>query len=87
MLAYRDFVPMVTPSTLWRAETYESFDAAVAAANDWLAREGPTVLHVETVVLPNVHSAQEAGTSDASLGTAAGWASWHQFLRVWYSVS
>jgi hypothetical protein len=90
MIAYRDFVPRVTGKGgfLNLAKTYESFDHAVAAANEWIAESSVKVIHVETVVLPNIWSPHEEGTRDAALVTQGEWpAEWHQFVRVWYETS
>ena len=89
MIAYKEFLPrqLRAPRLSFdlgdmRGE-YEHFDAAVAAANAWLAESGVKILNVETVVLPNVWSPYEEGPDDAAL--AAGEAPvWNQFLRVWY---
>jgi hypothetical protein len=89
LIAYRDFAPrQIRRGFLTDALTgaqYESFEAAVAAANAWIAQAAITVLHLETVILPNPWAVGEDGTADAALNTTAGIAiSWHQFLRVWY---
>ena len=86
MLKYKDFVPReITASGFLRAGEYETFDDAVAAANDWLIGSGVRLLKVETVVLPNVHSRWEEGSGDASIRTSGDSPSqWHQFLRCWY---
>ena len=42
---------------------------------------------METVMLPNIWSSSEDGTSDGSVGTTESITSvnaWYQFLRVWY---
>jgi hypothetical protein len=87
MIAYRDFAPrQIRRGFLTDALTgaqYETFDAALAAANAWIAQEAVTVLQLETVVLPNLWAAGEEGPADAALTTYAS-ISWHQFLRVWY---
>jgi hypothetical protein len=84
VIAYRDFVPqqLQAPGLLSAGE-YETFDAAVAATNEWLQQERVKVLHVETVVLPSIWDPHEAGTQDAALLTREG-GYWHQFVRVWY---
>jgi hypothetical protein len=84
MMRFRDFVPEQVNGKWYRGNRYESFEAAVAAAGDWVEAERVTPLQIETVVLPNIHAPGESGTTDASLGTVSGWASWYQFLRVWY---
>ena len=43
------------------------------------------VVNVETVVLPNIWSQYEEGTTDPALHTSGDMASqWNQFIRVWY---
>ena len=86
MIGYRDFAPRQTspPGLLARGE-YDSFDAAVAAANQWIAQERAEVVSIETVVLPNIWSRHEEGTADPSVGTIGNvMSTWHQFVRVWY---
>lgn len=88
MIAYRDFAPRMTSArTLLKAEEFETFDDAVAAANVWMADGSHDVISVETVVLPNIWRSVEEGTSDASLNAAGNIATWHQFVRVWYRQS
>jgi len=54
MLHYRDFVPReISASGFLRPGEYESFDHAVAAANEWLENASVTLLKIETVVLPS----------------------------------
>ncbi len=86
MLKYRDFVPReFAASGFLKPGEYESFDAAVQAANDWLAESKIRLLKIETVVLPNIHSRWEDGTTDAAIRTSGDSPSqWHQFLRIWY---
>lgn len=86
MLRYRDFVPRVIDAGgLFREGVYESFDEAVAAANEWLATGSVRLLKIETVVLPNIHSRWEKGANDSAIHTSGDSPSiWHQFLRVWY---
>lgn len=87
MLKYKDFVPKeISASGFFRAGEYESFDDAVAAANQWLAESRVRLIRIETVVLPNIHSRWEEGSGDASIRTSGDSPSqWHQFLRCWFS--
>ena len=52
-LGYRDFIPRSMRKRLFRRTIacggYESFDAAVAAASEWIQREGLHLINVETV--------------------------------------
>jgi hypothetical protein len=86
MIEFRDFTPRVlSEAALFKAAEYESFDAAVAAANQWIRDNKIRVINIETVVLPNIWSRWEEGTTDTSLGTSGDSPShWHQFVRVWY---
>jgi hypothetical protein len=92
MLRYADFAPRFAKSSgLWNqmvgAGEFESFDAAVEAANRWIVTNSVKVVSVETVVLPNIWAEREEGTKDASLATnETNFAvnRWHQFVRVWY---
>ena len=89
MLKYKDFVPkqISAPGFLNPGE-HETFDDAVIAANSWLAENRVNVINLETVVLPNIWSQWEEGSTDASLGIGSGSPShWHQFLRCWYHES
>ena len=85
-LQFRDFVPqMLSNFGLFKVAEYESFEAAVQAANQWLQDSPIELVQLETVVLPNIWSKYEEGTTDGSLGTSTSATShWHQFLRVWY---
>ena len=88
MLSFRDFVPqmLVEPGVFSQGE-YESFHAAVIAANEWIAQDKIRVINVETVVLPNIWSRWEEGSHDTSLGIGSGAPSrWHQFVRVWFDA-
>ncbi len=86
MLRHQDFVPQMTkPAAFLSFAEHESFDAALAAANEWIKDNGIRVINVETVVLPNIFSRYEEGSRDTSLGTSGESPSfWHQFIRVWY---
>ena len=88
MLQFRDFVPkIIAAPRLFKAGEYESFDAALAAANQWIKENDVHVVNVETVVLPNIWSRFEEGTTDVALGTSGEMPShWHQFIRVWHQT-
>ena len=86
MLAFRDFAPREVKVSWDKGSSYETFDAAVDAANSWIEENAVAVLHVETVVLPNVLAPHEEGTTDGSLSGMAGWANWNQFVRIWYTT-
>jgi len=88
MIAYRDFAPrMISPPGFLKQAQFDSFDAAVAAANEWILQNRITVIPVETVVLPNVWHPHERGTADPSLAASGEFSTdWHQFVRVWYEL-
>ena len=85
-LQFRDFVPQqLSNFGLFKVAEYETFEDAVLAANYWLIESPIELIQLETVVLPNIWSKYEEGTTDGSLGTSTGATShWHQFLRVWF---
>ncbi len=86
MLRFKDFVPkMLSSPRLFKAGDYESFEAALEAVNSWIEEQQIKVVHIETVVLPNIWSKWEEGTTDVALGTSGEMPShWHQFIRCWY---
>lgn len=88
MIAFRDFVPKVTdPGGFFKSTEFETFEAAVAAANEWLQQKPVKIINVETVVLPEIWNPSEEGTRDAALRTSGEMSSyWHQFVRVWYET-
>jgi hypothetical protein len=86
MLQFQDFVPkMIAAPAFLRSAEFESFEAALAAANHWLHQNQIEIVHIETVVLPNIWSRYEEGSTDTELGTSGESPShWHQFIRIWY---
>lgn len=86
MIQCKDFVPkMIAAPRLFKPGEYESFDAALAAANDWIKQQEIQLISIETVVLPNIWSRFEEGTTDVALGTSGEMPShWHQFIRCWF---
>jgi hypothetical protein len=87
MIRYRDFAPHVIKRGLLHSDDYETFDAAVAAANAWVAEGRVDLMSIETVVLPNISPDKSAGTTDGRVETEEAMTSineWYQFLRVWY---
>jgi hypothetical protein len=87
MIRYRDFAPHVIKRGLLHSDDFENFDAAVAAANAWIAAETPQIITVETVVLPNITADRSEGTIDGRVETEEAMTSineWYQFVRVWY---
>jgi hypothetical protein len=87
MISYRDFAPHVIKRGLLHTDDYETFDAAVAAANAWLVASNIDLVNIETVVLPNISPDKSEGTADGRVETEEAMTSineWYQFLRVWY---
>ena len=87
MIRYRELAPHVIKRGLLHSDDFENFDAAVAAANAWIAAETPQIITVETVVLPNITADRSEGTIDGRVETEEAMTSineWYQFLRVWY---
>jgi hypothetical protein len=86
MIRYQDFAPqMLSPPGFLSHATYEPLQVAVDAANAWIKEHSIHVLNIETVLLPNIWSRYEEGTSDPALGTSGESPSqWHQVVRIWY---
>jgi hypothetical protein len=87
MIRYRDFAPHLIKRGLLHSDEYENFDAAVAAANTWVASAAVQIMNVETVVLPNITPDRSEGTIDGRVETEEAMTSineWYQFVRVWY---
>jgi hypothetical protein len=86
MIQFRDFAPrQLEPPAFLRPPAFEGLDAVLAAANDWVRREGIDVLNVETVVLPNLWAPHSRGTADPNRALPPDFAAaWNQFIRVWY---
>jgi hypothetical protein len=86
VIGFKDFVPrMIAAPGLFRSGEYESFEAALAAANQWIEENSIRIVNLETVVLPNIWSRWEEGSTDVAIGTSGETPShWHQFIRCWY---
>jgi hypothetical protein len=86
MISYRDFAPrQLTPAGFLKQAAFESLDQTLAGVNDWIAQINVDVVNVETVVLPNVWSPHQKGTTDPQMVTQSDFAvAWNQFIRVWY---
>ena len=84
VIKYRDFLPEERArGGLFGGVDFSDFDTCVAAMNTWLAESGVDLIRIETVVLPNIHSIEEEGTTDTELHASAH-TMWYQFLRLWY---
>ena len=86
MIRYRDFVPgMIERAGLGGPARYEPLSQAVDMMNHWVGANDIKVVSIETVVLPNIHRPQAAGSDDTALETVSQYATtWHQLVRVWY---
>lgn len=84
-LNYKDFFPKVLESGFF-STTHEELPATVARANQWVEESGVRVVNVETVVLPNIRSAEDA--SQVGIRTSGELSShWYQIVRVWHESS
>jgi hypothetical protein len=86
MIRFRDFVPQIVQQPgFFQPGEFESFEEALELAYQWIEATGVEVVNIETVVLPNIWSQYEEGSTDTALPTSGEMASeWHQFIRVWY---
>ena len=83
MIRFEDFAPRMLKSGFFGRE-FESFEAALAGANEWIDSNSIDVVNIETVVLPQIW--RENGTTDVDLRISGEMSSsWHQFIRVWYN--
>ena len=88
MIQFKDFVPkQVSKGGFLSQAQYESIGRAVLEADNWVRDASIEVINIETVVLPNMHSPREEGSTDSSLHQDSEWpTSWHQFIRIWYQA-
>ncbi len=88
MIRFQDFAPqMLSPPGFLKVATYEPLQVAVDAANAWIKQNEVQVFNIETLLLPNIWSRYEEGSSDPSLATSGESPSnWHQVVRIWYQV-
>ena len=86
MFKYHDFEPLeLSPGGFLKASVFENFDDCLREANKWITENQIEVTNIETVVLPNIHSSQEEGSTDGELRTSGDMSSyWYQVIRVWY---
>jgi len=82
MFDQKDFIPK-TLSVHWlKGIQTESFDSAIASANEWIKAESINVLNIETIVLPVGHNDETETPSIAGVPVSL-----RQFIRVWYRKS
>ena len=85
MIRFEDFAPKLLKSGFFSRE-FDSFEAALAGANNWIDSNSIDVVNIETVVLPQIWGKGEDGTTDVNLRVDGEWdTTWHQFIRVWYN--
>jgi hypothetical protein len=86
MIMFRDFVPdFRDKGGLFRMPVMEQLSVSLKEANTWIDKYAVDVVNIETVVLPNIHSPDEAGSADVQLRTSGDMSAyWHQFIRVWH---
>ena len=86
MLRFKDFVPeQRDPPGFFARADYELFESTVNRASAWIEASHIEPIHVETVVLPNIHEAAETGSTDPDLRSSGEMSTyWHQIVRVWY---
>lgn len=85
----KDFTPQILKKGgLFKTTEIETFDDLEAAMNKWINEENVDVVNIETVVLPNIHDADEQGSEDTMLGTGRESSSnWYQLIRVWHRTN
>lgn len=84
-IAFQDFTPTrERTGGVLQPPDYEPLAQLVERASAWIDAQGVTVINIETVVLPNLHSAREEGSTDAELIAQGQTTRWNQFVRVWY---
>ena len=88
-LKFKDFVPkQVKPKAFLSPAVYESVEETLKSLDQWvLDHPDIRIINIETVVLPNIHRADESGSGDPELRVKQSdmeTARWHQFFRVWY---
>jgi hypothetical protein len=84
MIAFKDFAPRLTAKAgLFSPNTFETLEAAVAAASRWCEKSNVIPLNVETVVLPDIYDSDQEGSKDVHVRSGEV-VDWHQIVRVWY---
>ena len=84
-ISFKDFVPEKTKGGVFKSSKIEKFGEIHQQMNAWIEQNNPTILHIETILLPNIHESDEEGSIDTELYTAGETSSnWYQIIRVWY---
>lgn len=86
MIGFQDFVPQVKESgAIFKRAVMEELNEPLKRANEWIIAHELDVINIETVVLPNIHSPHEEGSTDTELVTIGKFSTnWYQIIRVWY---
>jgi hypothetical protein len=89
VIAYKDFVPTELSAGGWfQMPTREQLSECLTRASEWILVNKLDVINVETVVLPNIHSAGKEGSKDVQIRISGERSAyWYQFIRVWYHKS
>ncbi len=86
-IAVKDFAPDKVKGNIFHKGSIEEFDPLMEKINEWIKAENPSIINIETVLLPNMYDDQEHGSMDTELWTGGGTSTqWYQVIRVWYSV-
>ena len=84
-ISFKDFVPEKTKGSMFKSSKIEKFGEIHQEMNDWINQNNPTIISIETVLLPNIHESDEEGSIDTELYTPGETSSnWYQIIRVWY---
>lgn len=84
-ISVKDFVPEKQKGGMFKSSKVEQFTEVLAKMNQWVSEHNPTIVNVETVVLPNIHESDEDGSTDTELWTGGESSSrWYQLIRLWY---
>lgn len=85
MIKCRDFVPEKKKGGIFKSGSIQQFDEVLKELEAWQKAENKQIINIETVLLPNIHDADEEGSQDTELWTGGESASkWYQLFRVWY---
>jgi len=87
-IKFIDFVPeQIRPPKLFSEASYSSLEECRIKMDEWVRKNDPEIIQIETVILPNIHNKREEGSDDVELKTYEldGHSNrWHQFFRLWY---
>ncbi|MFT4736313.1 MAG: hypothetical protein ACI8QD_000162 [Cyclobacteriaceae bacterium] len=85
-ISVKDFVPEKTKGGMFKSGKIDKFNDILGDMNEWIEQNSPTIVNIETLLLPNIHESDEEGSQDTELYTAGEASSnWYQIIRVWYN--